>query len=333
MERSQKRLAAKKNKEVQKLVRARVNADKKHEREMERLRKKYERASASEPRRKKSKRGGKKHHRRVHHRGVRMPNPLSGMLEFFTGVLGVVLGAVSAGGVDRWRADHALVANTTGSVTTYTDTPAAGQVYDTAGPQTPIWSNWTRLAGAVVAVAAPLSIAALVPARHRGTKTFLQLWGLGALGRTGAKAGEDVLAKTLKNKSIGLRLYTPEVAAQAELASAKVAQLGSGQDPTKFAGLPEGQIQRIGMNEGGGTPPARGGSTPGGTTPMPPTVHRQPPPSGGGVPGGPGPMPGAPGGGPNGQTGPTPTVECTFEDDVIDDMIPNDGPQVEMPAA
>jgi len=298
-----------KNAETKKLVRAK---------------KRYDRLAASEGRRG---RRGKRRGRR-HHRGARMPNPLMGIKEFIVGILGVSLGVLEASAIDRWRAGHALQASSSAGTTTYTDSPGPGQVYDTAAPQTQLWSNWTRLVGAAVAVLAPAGIAAVVPRKHNGLKTFLQLVSLGALGRTGGKLLEDTVAKVGKNRSLVLRLYTPEVAAQAELASAVGGQLGSGQDPTKFAGVstilappnnaPSGMVP--------GTQPGQMPSSDGAPCTTPP-----------GNPGGAGWVP--TGSGPNGGN-PMPglmdpncdELEQALNDDGADDQ-PNDEPAWETPAA
>src|SRR5260370_29302097 len=78
------------------------------------------------------------HHRRHHRMHNPLPNPLTGTGEFISGLFGVGSGFLLASITDRFAATHPLTTQAPG---VFTDTPAAGQVYDTETPLLPIWQG------------------------------------------------------------------------------------------------------------------------------------------------------------------------------------------------
>ena len=138
---------------------------------------------------------------------------LEGGLDFFSGCFAVAIGYVLAAGADRFGSTHALTPSTTQGA--FVDSPAVGQIYDSESPQLPIWSSGTRLAFNALAIAAPLGLSAFI--KDKGPKSFFQLMAFAAIARTIGKAAEDGLSMALASTSFGLRLYAPEMAAQAKL--------------------------------------------------------------------------------------------------------------------
>jgi hypothetical protein len=180
----------------------------------------------------------RRRHRRSHSRRRRnpLPNPISGMMEFVGGVLGVGTGFGLASLVDRILVTHALTTATTSTQGGGTDAPAVGQIYNSEALLTPIWSSWQRMAGAVGAIAAPLVAARFVTV-HTGLKTFFQLAGFGALGRTAGKAMDDAVAQVMSTNASVQRLYAGEIAAKAKMTAAATTALPA-IAPGTFAGLP-----------------------------------------------------------------------------------------------
>jgi hypothetical protein len=161
-------------------------------------------------------------------------NPVSGMMEFVGGVLGVGAGFGLASLFDRIAITHAYSS-------TNQDAPAQGEIYNSEALLAPIWSSLPRLAWAGGAIVAPLVVARFVN-RHMGLKSFFQLMGFGALGRTAGKAVDDLVAKTMVSNASVQRLYSGEIAATAKLNAANLAAL-SPAPPATFAGAPR-QPQR-----------------------------------------------------------------------------------------
>jgi hypothetical protein len=183
--------------------------------------------------------------RRGHGRRRRnpLPNPISGMMEFIGGVLGVGAGFGLASFVDRMLTTHALT-GTAGATSQggLTDSPAVGQIYNSEAMLLPIWSSWQRLAGAGASIVAPLVLARFA-GNHPGLKSFLQLAGFGALGRTAGKAMDDAVASTMATNASVQRFYSGEIAAKAKLATAATTALPAAA-PGMFAGLPRGMPAR-----------------------------------------------------------------------------------------
>jgi hypothetical protein len=164
--------------------------------------------------------------------GLTNPIPLEGGLDFFSGMFAVVIGYLFAGAADRMGSTHALTASTAQGG--FIDAPAVGQIYDSEAPATPIWSSGMRIAYNVLAIAAPMGISAMI--KSKGPKSFFQLMAMAAIARTAGKAAEDGMSLALKTTGFGLRLYAPEVAAQAKLLTAATTALPQAA-PGTFAGV------------------------------------------------------------------------------------------------
>jgi hypothetical protein len=199
------------------------------------------------------------HHRRrhTHHRrhSSRMrnplPNPLTGTGEFVSGLFGVGAGFALASMADRWAATHPLTTQAPG---VFTDTPAAGQVYDSEATQLPIWKDPMRIGVALGAILFPGLLTRFV-VKGSKAKAFAQLATFGAIGRTVGKAIDDGIASLaagsgpLSTSEYAQRLYGAELAATSRLAQLKsgsaplVAAAGGSslQQPAgQFAGVPRG---------------------------------------------------------------------------------------------
>lgn len=152
----------------------------------------------------------------------RKSNPIEGGKQWATGFLGFVVGGVSVSFFDRIAATHALTAGVTaqGNTGTYTDAPAAGQLYNAEAVGAPLWSSPMRLLVAAVAIATPYGIAAGV--EGPAAKTFFQLFGFGAVAATGVKAVNDLVAMITTSSGFGQRLYAPEIMSQTDMAALKV---------------------------------------------------------------------------------------------------------------
>ena len=183
-------------------------------------------------------RKGRKKHRRVKRNPLAKynPIPLEGGLDFFSGLFAVTIGYLFAAGADRMGSTHALTASSAQGG--FVDAPAAGQIYDSESPQTPIWSSGMRVAYNALAIAVPMGLSAFI--KSKGPKSFFQLMAFAAAARTLGKAAEDGMSLAMKSTSFGLRLYAPELAAQAKLAQATTAALPSAA-PGTFAGAPKQQ--------------------------------------------------------------------------------------------
>jgi len=220
------------------------------------------------PRRKrrKGKRRGRKHnpianpirHRRHmrRHRNPFFGNPLEGPMEVVAGLFGVGSGYAVADLVDRMLATHPLAPAGSG----FTDTPAAGQIYDSEAPLLPIWSDPIRLAAAVGIIFTPGLASRFV--KNAKFKAFLQLAAYGAGARVAGKAMGDALATFGSSNQYVLQAYAPEVAAQArqmQVGSGVIVPMVAGaagssaQQPAgMFAGPPKGARQLGAANTGVG---------------------------------------------------------------------------------
>jgi hypothetical protein len=170
--------------------------------------------------------------------GGHVANPITGPAEFAAGVFGVAFGFGLASLGDRLIVTHAL-----STATPPMDAPAQGQIYNTESVQTALWSNfstlgWKRMAMAFGAVVLPLG-AAHVVRQHMALKSFFQLAGFGALGRTAGKMFDDGVAQMLNTNATAQRLYAPEIAATAKLNASNLAAPTPAVAGT-FAGLPQG---------------------------------------------------------------------------------------------
>ena len=172
--------------------------------------------------------------------GNPIANPITGPVEFISGIVGVGAGFGLASFADRLVTTHAL--STTGQ-----DAPAVGQIYNSEALLAPLWANmstigWKRLAAAVGSVVVPLAAASAFKS-HMGWKVFFQLMGYGALGRTAGKMFDDGIAAAMGTQPLAQRLYGGEVAAAAKLTAATSAALPAAA-PATFAGLPMGGAVR-----------------------------------------------------------------------------------------
>lgn len=183
--------------------------------------------------------------------GNPIANPITGPVEFISGVFGVGAGFGLASFADRLIVTHAL--STTGQ-----DTPAVGQIYNSEALMTPLWSGGgamaaKRLGAAAGAVVVPLFLASTFKA-HMGWKVFFQLMGYGALGRTAGKMFDDGIAAMMGTQPLAQRLYGGEVAAAAKLTAATTTALPAAA-PATFAGLPMGVRQVNSLPTGHFAPP------------------------------------------------------------------------------
>ena len=172
--------------------------------------------------------------------GNPIANPITGPVEFISGIFGVGAGFGLASFADRLVTTHAL--STTGQ-----DAPAVGQIYNSEALLAPLWANmstigWKRLAAAAGSVVVPLAAASAFKS-HMGWKVFFQLMGYGALGRTAGKMFDDGIAAAMGTQPLAQRLYGGEVAAAAKLTAATSAALPAAA-PATFAGLPMGGAVR-----------------------------------------------------------------------------------------
>lgn len=216
-------------------------------------------------RRRRRRRGGRRHnpvhHRRyAHHRHPFMrrnplANPMGSIAEVFSGILGVGTGYVFADAIDRLLSTHALTPNVKGNG--YTDTPPAGQLWDSEASILPIWSSWQRILAAAVLVFTPGMASRFV--RGSKGKAFLQLASYGAGAKVGGKLLTDGLALAAAKMSgtVGpvqtnlLRLYAPEVAVAARLSQvqgnpAPLTASAAGTSPTQPAGMLAGPPRGVG---------------------------------------------------------------------------------------
>jgi hypothetical protein len=168
-------------------------------------------AAAPRRRRRKARRHARRRTtgRRRHH--VRAINPIAGAGEFGAALGGIILGVTAAVLGDRYAAGHALTAGATAG--SYTDQPAAGQLYNSNASLAPIWSSWKRLVVAGANLVVPFG-ASMAAKRHPKTQTMFQTWFFGALAVTLGKVTLDVLPKVLGTKAVGARLLAPEIDAQ-----------------------------------------------------------------------------------------------------------------------
>lgn len=192
-------------------------------------------------------RGG---HRRRAREGYAMENPLSTM-EIIAGGLTMLLGLAVADVSDRYWATHALTASTSGTTTTYTDTPAVTSSTGMATFGTGLYPsmlngasvmapmNLTRWVSGGVLAAVPFIAAAFI--KQPTARTAAQLFGFGVIARIGGKALVDLFAGLLGSTSLGQQLYVNELAATAQY---QVAQ---------------GQTTTITLPSPGTNPPTAGG--------------------------------------------------------------------------
>jgi hypothetical protein len=163
-------------------------------------------------------------------------------MEFVAGLFGVGMGYVAANLVDRLLATHPLVATTAG----YVDSPAAGTIYDSEAPLTPIWSSPVRFIAGVGMIFVPGILSRFAPGNT--FKAFLQLASYGAAAQVAGKAISDGIAAFAPTNPVVLQVYGGEVAAQAKLAA--VAPLASAYAPG-FSGIPRRQTRQMTAGVGG----------------------------------------------------------------------------------
>ncbi len=164
-------------------------------------------------------------------------------------VLGVATGYVLASGADRYFS----TAPVSGSGAQ--EQPPAGTIYNSEAVALPIWSSWQRMLAGAASVGVPLVIAGFL--RNPAGKSFFQLAGFGALARTAGKAADDGLAMvamkmTTPNPTL-VRLYAPEIAAAAKLASVIPPNALPAAPTATFAGLPaHRRVGRVGQMDPSG---------------------------------------------------------------------------------
>ena len=172
-----------------------------------------------------------RHHkrRRGHRRareGYAMENPLSTM-EVLGGGLAMLFGLAVADVTDRYLATNALTASTSGTATTYTNTPVgtAGTapastfgvglypgMLNGAAVIAPM--NTTRLVAGGVLSAVPFLAAAYIKAPV--ARTGFQMFGFGVIARIWGKFLVDTFAGLLGSTQLGQQLYVNELAATAQ---------------------------------------------------------------------------------------------------------------------
>jgi hypothetical protein len=150
-----------------------------------------------------------------------MENPMTGV-EIFVGSVTGLLGFGTADVVDRIIATHALTAATSGSTTTYTDTPPTaspaqgtaatyGSLYNATAVCAPM--NVTRWLAGLGITAVPIVIANFISAPVG--RSALQFFGFGAGMRIVGKGLIDMVASLTKSNATGMRLYGGEQRAAA----------------------------------------------------------------------------------------------------------------------
>jgi hypothetical protein len=174
----------------------------------------------------------RRHHRRRNPINPFMVNPIQGPAEFIAGLFGVGMGYVAANLVDRLLATHPLVSTTSG----YVDSPAAGSIYDSEAPLTPIWSSPVRFIAGVGMIFVPGVLSRFVPGG--AAKAFLQLASYGAAAQVAGKAISDGIAAFAPSNPLVLQVYGGEVAAQAKLAAVGGGSLWPTANAPGFAGAP-----------------------------------------------------------------------------------------------
>jgi len=217
-------------------------------------------------RRRKGRRKGKRRHnpvvnpiRRRRHHGSRrrnpfFGNPLDGPGEVLSGLLGVGTGYFVASAIDRLLATHALV----GSGTNYTDSPAAGQLYDTEAPLLPVWADPIRIGAAIGVIFLPGIASRFI--KDAKVKAFLQLAAYGAAAKVAGSAIEGGIAALAPTNPYVAQLYGPEVVAQTKLALMGGQAPPANQAAGTFAGVPKNRqmgaapAARTGVGDGGCQP-------------------------------------------------------------------------------
>lgn len=154
-----------------------------------------------------------------------MENPMTGV-ELFVGTFTGLLGFGTADVVDRLIATHSLTASTSGSTTSYTDTPPTaspaqgtkatyGSLFNATAVCAPM--NLTRWAAGLGIAGVPIVIAHFVSAPVG--RSAMQFFGFGAGMRIVGKGLIDLVALVSKNNATGMRLYGGEQRAQAIIAN------------------------------------------------------------------------------------------------------------------
>jgi hypothetical protein len=161
-----------------------------------------------------------------------LPNPTSHPMEFLTELFGFGAGFLWQDGIDRYAATHALATDTGGNVT---DSPAAGQIYNSESLALPIWSSWQRMAFNAAGIAVPFFLARYF------AKDFMMKAGMAAVIRTVGKAATDAVATYVPQNAMTLRLYGDEVASAARLAQTAGTAPSTAPAGT-FAGVPRRQL-------------------------------------------------------------------------------------------
>jgi hypothetical protein len=195
-------------------------------------------------------RGRRRHGRRRAREGYAMENPLS-TTEIIAGGLTMLLGLAVADVSDRYWATHALTASTSGTTTTYTDTPTVTSSTSMAtfgaglypnmlnGAAVIAPMNLTRWVSGGVLAAVPFLAAAYT--KQPTVRTALQLFGFGVIARIGGKALVDLFAGLLGSTQLGQQLYVNELAATGQYQAAM------------------GQTVTVTLPSPGTNPPAAGG--------------------------------------------------------------------------
>ena len=214
----------------------------------------------------KSKKGGSKKGASRSKKGA-MENPMTGV-ELFVGTFTGLLGFGTADVVDRIIATHALTASTSGSSTTYTDTPPTaspaqgtkatyGSLFNATAVCAPM--NLPRWAAGLAISGVPIIIAHWVSAPVG--RSALQFFGFGAGMRIVGKGMIDLLALITKSNATGMRLYGGEQRAQAIVTndgstSKLPSQATTGLGRSALAAAPAGHKTGCGCQACGNTAPA-----------------------------------------------------------------------------
>lgn len=205
--------------------------------------------------------------RRSRRRSGAMENPLTGV-ELFVGTLTGLMGFGTADVVDRLLATHALTPTTSGSTTTYMDTPPTaapaqgtaatyGSLFNATAVCAPM--NLERWGVGLLIAGVPMVIGHFISAPVG--RSALQFFGFGALMRIAGKGLIDMVASLTSTNATGMQLYSGEQRAAAVLANnggtANLPSNGTGLGrqmmaaaPNRSLGAPTLQLHKTGCGCG-----------------------------------------------------------------------------------
>ena len=160
-----------------------------------------------------------------------LANPIGRPMQFLGKAVGLGFGYLWEDAVIRFAATHAL----NGTGVNLTDSPPAGQIYNSEAPLLPIWSDMTKLGLSVAGVAVPLF------AGRFFMRDFMNHAFIAAAVRLIGKVAVDaasMLPQALPSTGPAvLRLYGGEIAAQTRLAQVNTSPAATA-PAGSFAGVP-----------------------------------------------------------------------------------------------